>query len=300
MVNVENWGVVSLEKSLYVLNENAGLSRVQDGNRWKWTPVSDYSHTLNGLWRQFDASTKLPTCYCAAQKAFRTHTDLIKEESHRGSSSSSGNKAQAFVFAAKVHNTNNFKKNSSAKNPNLVCTNPNCGLTGHTIEKCYKIVGYPEHIKKKCANNGNNNNQWSFSSNNSSTSTAEVPTSASSLTTDQIQQVINMLNSKPQSNIHANMVGTLYCSNSKTFFKVYKTDKGWIIDSGANQHMVTSLDKLENVVDISDLNLQIDHANGTTLLIKKVGNLKLSEKITLYYDVFCMSIVQLQPLDPSP
>ncbi|GKB53670.1 VIER F-box protein 2, partial [Tanacetum coccineum] len=153
------------------------------------------------------------TCSCAAQKAFKTHTDLIKlmqflmglddgyqpirrslltrdlipdvktafsiisrEESHRGSSSSSGNKAQASVFAVKVHNTNNFKKNSSAKNLNL-----------------------------KWANNGNNNNQRSFSSNNSSTSTVEVPTSTPSLTTDQIQQLINMLNSKPQSNIHANM-----------------------------------------------------------------------------------------------
>ncbi|GJT90950.1 hypothetical protein Tco_1079795 [Tanacetum coccineum] len=182
------------------------------------------------------------TCSCAAQKAFKTHTDLIKllqflmglddgyqpirsslltrdlildvktgfsvisrEESHRGSSSSSGNKAHAFVFAVKVHNTNKFKKNSSSKNPILVCTNPNCGLTGHTIEKCYKIVGYPEHIKKKWANNGNNNNQRSFSSNNSSTSTVEAPTSTPSLTTDQIQQLINMLNSKPQSNIHANM-----------------------------------------------------------------------------------------------
>ncbi|GJU85147.1 hypothetical protein Tco_1292693 [Tanacetum coccineum] len=168
------------------------------------------------------------TCSCAAQKAFKTHTDLIKllqflmgiddvyqpirsslltidpipdvktafsiifkEESHRGSSSSSPeSKAQASIFAAKVHNNNNnnFKKKSSAKNPNLICTNPNCGLTGHTIEKCYKIVCYPEHIKKKWANNRNNNNQRNLSSNNSSTSTAEIPTStAPSLTADQIQ-----------------------------------------------------------------------------------------------------------------
>ncbi|GKC50093.1 hypothetical protein Tco_1072838 [Tanacetum coccineum] len=156
-------------------------------------------------------------------------TIILREESHRGSSfSSSGNKSQASVFAAKVHINNNFKKNSHAKNPNIACTNPSCGLT-------------------------------------------EVPTSAvPSLTIDQIQQLIKMLNSKPKSNIHANMAGSLYCSNSKTCFKVYKTDKGWIIDSGANQHMVTSLDKLENVVDISDLNLQIDHPNRTTTFIKKL------------------------------
>ncbi|GJV50973.1 putative transcription factor interactor and regulator CCHC(Zn) family protein [Tanacetum coccineum] len=194
------------------------------------THVSDYYHTLNGLWRQFDAITKLPACSCAAQKAFKTHTDLIKlmqfltglddvEESHRGSSSSSSgnNKAQASVFAVKVHNNNNFKKNSDAKNPNLVCTNPNCGLTGHTIEKCYKIVGYPEHIKKKWANNGNNNNQRSFSSNNSSTNTTKVPTStATSLTSDQIQQLINMLNSKPYSNVHANMAEPLSNDDAET------------------------------------------------------------------------------------
>nr|GFA53615.1 hypothetical protein [Tanacetum cinerariifolium] len=84
------------------------------------------------------------------------------------------------------------------------------------------------------------------------------------------------------SNPNCGLPGTLFCSNFKTFYKVYKTDKGWIIDSGANQHMVTSLDNLENVVDISDLNLQIDHPNRKTAYIKKVGNLKLSDKINLY------------------
>ncbi|GJY23507.1 multidrug resistance-associated protein 3 [Tanacetum coccineum] len=204
------------------------------------THVSDYYHTLNGLWRQFDSMAKLPACSCDAQKAFKTHSDLIKlmqflmglddvyqpirssllrrdpipdlktafsiisrEESHRGSSSSSsGNKPQVSVFTARGPNNNNYnKKNQTNKNTNVVCTNPNCGLPGHSIEKCYKI-----------------------------------------------------------------------------------TDKGWIIDFGANQHMVTSLDNLENIVDISDLNLQIDHPNGTTAFIKKVGNLKLSDTIT-FYDV---------------
>lgn len=76
------------------------------------------------------------------------------------------------------------------------------------------------------------------------------------------------------------MAGTFHCGN--TTFKVYKTNKGWIIDSGANQHMVTSEDKLENVMDISDLKLQIDHHNGTTAYIQKVRNLKLSDNIILY------------------
>lgn len=63
------------------------------------------------------------------------------------------------------------------------------------------------------------------------------------------------------------MEGTFFCSTSKTFFKLYKTDKGWIINFRANQHMVTSLDNHENIVDISSLNLQIDHPNEITTFI---------------------------------
>ncbi|GJV12995.1 hypothetical protein Tco_1354536 [Tanacetum coccineum] len=142
------------------------------------TPDSDYYHTLNGLRRLFDAITKLPACSCDAQKVFKTHTNLIKlmqflmglddiyqpirsslltkeplpdvktafslisrEESHRGSSfGSTGTKF--LVFAAK-------------KAPAIMHSNLNCGLPGHPIEKCYKIVRYPDHIKKKWANNNN-------------------------------------------------------------------------------------------------------------------------------------------------
>ncbi|GJY03526.1 putative RNA-directed DNA polymerase [Tanacetum coccineum] len=149
---------------------------------------------------------------------------LKKEESHRGSSSSSsGTKSQVSVFAAKGPNNNNYnRKNQNNKNPNVVCSNPKCCLTV--------------------------------------ASSSEVPTSANTqFTVEQMQQLLNLINSKPGKYGQTNMA-----------------------DSGANQHMVTSLDNLENIVDISDLNLQIDHPNGTTAFIKKVGNLKLSDKITLY------------------
>ncbi|GKF22939.1 hypothetical protein Tco_0075261 [Tanacetum coccineum] len=49
----------------------------------------------------------------------------------------------------------------------------------------------------------------------------KVPTSPSTqLTPEQIQQLLNLLNSKPAKNVQANMAGTLLCSNSKTFYKV--------------------------------------------------------------------------------
>ncbi|GJU85148.1 ribonuclease H-like domain-containing protein [Tanacetum coccineum] len=48
--------------------------------------------------------------------------------------------------------------------------------------------------------------------------------------------------------------------------------------------MVTSLDKLENVVDISDLNLEIDHPNGTTAFIKKDLHLKKTLRISSQHE----------------
>ncbi|GKA04084.1 ribonuclease H-like domain-containing protein [Tanacetum coccineum] len=104
------------------------------------------------------------------------------EESHRGSSSVAKNKHHASAFVARSYNNNETNKGhnndnnnrNNGRNPNLICSNPNCGLTEHTVDKCYKIVGYPDHIKKKWANQKSSN---SFSSNNAS---VEVPTSTAS------------------------------------------------------------------------------------------------------------------------
>lgn len=55
----------------------------------------------------------------------------------------------------------------------------------------------------------------------------------------------------------------------------------WIIDSGATQHMTSSISNLENVVDISDMNLIVNHPNGSKAIIKKIGNVKLTNNLIL-------------------
>ncbi|GJT21956.1 ribonuclease H-like domain-containing protein [Tanacetum coccineum] len=88
------------------------------------------------------------------------------------------------------------------RNPFVICSNPNCGLPSHPIEKCYKIVRYPDHIKKKWANNNNTQRTSNnYSSNNINSSSVEVPTSPSTqLTPEQIQELLNLLNSKHAKN----------------------------------------------------------------------------------------------------
>ncbi|GJS11353.1 ribonuclease H-like domain-containing protein [Tanacetum coccineum] len=63
----------------------------------------------------------------------------------------------------------------------------------------------------------------------------------------------------------------------------------------ANQHMTYTAKGLDNVVDISHLKIKVGHPNGTEAYISKIGNLKLSNGLTLY-DVmvipeYCVTLI---------
>ena len=59
----------------------------------------------------------------------------------------------------------------------------------------------------------------------------------------------------------------------------------WIMDSGANQHMIASESFLHDTVDVAKLDLLVSHPNGTSTKIEKIGNTNLSNSLTLF-DVF--------------
>ncbi|GKC29124.1 ribonuclease H-like domain-containing protein [Tanacetum coccineum] len=50
----------------------------------------------------------------------------------------------------------------------------------------------------------------------------------------------------------------------------------------ANQHMTYTAKGLDNVVDISHFKIKVGHPNRTEAFISKIGNLKLSNGLTLY------------------
>nr|GEY43023.1 ribonuclease H-like domain-containing protein [Tanacetum cinerariifolium] len=56
---------------------------------------------------------------------------------------------------------------------------------------------------------------------------------------------------------------------------------GKIVDSWANQHMTYTNKELDNILDISHLRTKVGHPNGTEAYISKIGNLKLSNGLTL-------------------
>ncbi|GKE32908.1 hypothetical protein Tco_1452230, partial [Tanacetum coccineum] len=84
---------------------------------------------------------------------------LSRDESHRNMhSGNTGIKTSSSAFVSRSDNKGNSssftnrpmdnkKKFNNVRNPNLVCTN--CNMTGHTIERCFKLIGYPPNFKKK-------------------------------------------------------------------------------------------------------------------------------------------------------
>ncbi|GKF17498.1 hypothetical protein Tco_0062416 [Tanacetum coccineum] len=71
-----------------------------------------------------------------------------------------------------------------------------------------------------------------------------------------------------------------FCSNIQLYYALVAT--GLIVDSGANQHLTYTDKYLVNVIDIFKLRIKVSHPNRTEALITKVGNMKLTEHLTLY------------------
>ncbi|GJV29565.1 ribonuclease H-like domain-containing protein [Tanacetum coccineum] len=86
------------------------------------------------------------------KSAFAT---LSRDKSHRIShSQASGSKNGQVIFVARTNDWNNDKNSvqtsQNRRFVNLVCKH--CHMIGHTIDKCFEIVGYPNGFKKMSVN----------------------------------------------------------------------------------------------------------------------------------------------------
>lgn len=181
-------------------------------------------------------------------------------------------------------------------------------MKGHTIERCFKIIGYPENYKKKENSQIYNKRP---ANNNSVSKNSEVGPSVSScpvslpFTPEQMLVLKSLIKGKGpaevvQANMARNSCGLSSWFNSNSFLYSSGSSPGWIIDSGANQHMTLSRKGLSNLVDVSDLNLIVGHPNGTNAKVMKIGNLKLSRNVTLF-DVlvvpeYCVNLLSVHKL----
>ncbi|KAK1422630.1 hypothetical protein QVD17_17916 [Tagetes erecta] len=319
--------------------------------------VSDYYHRINTMWKQFDAMIHLPSCTCQASKEFNDFNQLIKlmqflmglddiyqpvrtnlltrdplptiktafsiisrEESHRGAHASSKGQNVGYVSKSNQFYDTKRKNNSNFKgpNPNLSCTH--CNKLGHTVDRCFELVGYPQSNKPRFGQGSNTNQinkpaQSSKPGNSSVQSRTGQSVSSSNnatlpgLTSEQIARLVGILNEKPADTQSNNIGGNFLNGFSANVFgkRIFNfasgndsSLSGWIIDSGANQHMVMSEENLIDQIDVSGYNITVNHPNGTNALVTKIGSLKICDKIILT-DVFvvpeyCANLISVYKL----
>nr|GEU76648.1 ribonuclease H-like domain-containing protein [Tanacetum cinerariifolium] len=157
---------------------------------------------------------------------------IYMENSHRGipansvksknANSVKSEKPQVSAFVSRFNDNNNKKRNTwSWSNGNngtsgnkrnydcLLCKN--CGLKGHTVDRCFELIGYPPGFKRnpnlKPANNNNRNS--SADTKGGFMSNADGKTSASlvSLSNEHMLRLMSLLNDKSSTTANANMTG---------------------------------------------------------------------------------------------
>ncbi|GJV47193.1 putative RNA-directed DNA polymerase [Tanacetum coccineum] len=111
-----------------------------------------YKGRCNALWRQFDALIDLPGCTCKVAPKIKDHNQLLRYESYKNSNiASKSTKSGPAAFAARPRGL--------AGGSNLVCKHYN--MTGHIIDRCFELVGYPQGFKKSNGGQNNSNNATS-------------------------------------------------------------------------------------------------------------------------------------------
>uniref|UniRef100_A0A2N9I913 Reverse transcriptase Ty1/copia-type domain-containing protein n=1 Tax=Fagus sylvatica TaxID=28930 RepID=A0A2N9I913_FAGSY len=141
------------------------------------------------------------------------------------------------------------------------CTH--CGLLGHTVDKCYKLHGFPPGYKTrgKAPAVANQTSLSAFGSN--------AHASAEEISPLQLSQVQAQ-------------------SSSSTFpISFYDSIKqnSWILDTGATDHMVHSLSCFTTVTSIIQATVELP--NGNLVPVTHIGTVKLSSSLILT-DVLCV------------
>ena len=203
--------------------------------------VSSYFTTLKGLWDELGNHQPIPTCTCGALKTILSYHHqqqvyqflmglnesfshvrgqillidplppinkvfslVIQEERQRmiSSSSISFNQNTTTLFTKTVSsNRFNGNKSSYVRKDRPICSY--CGIAGHTVEKCYRIHGFPPGYK---FNRGKN--APSSANQVSNCNTSQLP-----ITYEQCQQLINMF--KPSILEHDSSVNQVSSSAPK-------------------------------------------------------------------------------------
>jgi hypothetical protein len=240
---------------------------------------------------------------------------VIQEERQRmiSSSSLSFNQNTTTLFT-KTMSPTRFASNNSLyiRKDRPICSH--CGISGHTVEKCYRIHGFQPSYKFNRGKNASPSvNQVS------GLNTPQLP-----ITYEQCQQLINMF--KPTISEHDSSVNQVSLSTNKeskipmqgesitsvgdssiiaqlstldSKHSVFSSSLSltqqsslsnpaktpWIIDTGATDHMIYSISFFTSITSVVSKSVRLP--NGQCTSVTYIGTIKISESFVLT-DVLCI------------
>ncbi|KAK2451623.1 putative mitochondrial protein [Trifolium repens] len=197
-------------------------------------------------------------------------------------------------------NAAKFKANS--KSGTRVCTF--CGRDNHTVDNCYKKHGLPPHLRKPSSAN---NTMVEGSSSTNAEESGALSLGSSSITQDQAQQLITLLqNSFPNSissSTVTNQVGSASfidhpSMNQGKCHHIFKSCSlgNWIIDSGATHHICNSIQWFHSFSEITPVSVKLP--NGNSVIAKFSGVVKFSDDFFLS-NVLCIPTFSINLLSVS-
>jgi hypothetical protein len=187
------------------------------------------------------------------------------------------------------------------RKPKPVCSH--CSVTGHTIEKCYRIHGFPPGFKftkdKSVGTSSANQVQTVDTSSspmpfsqaqvqqmmafkhNMQASSSSSALQAGSLSNTTSDRLIPSPEGNPFSFVHCT---SLYLDPKHSVFSschtsIASTPHTWIIDTGATDHMINSISLFTSIT--ATISTKVKLPNGQFALVTHIGTIKISAHLTL-------------------
>ncbi|XP_012835096.1 PREDICTED: uncharacterized protein LOC105955841, partial [Erythranthe guttata] len=229
---------------------------------------------------------------------------FVSQEERQRSVVSSHVESSGSVFSVKNEGfkrsiNNQFYNTGFKKKERSFCTH--CNMQGHTVEKCYKLHGYPPSYKPQKSRFSSPANQVSgfdssldSHSSDSGVSSQHVDGYLQSMTPSQCQQFMSMFSShmaaqqqqsaasaQPQSSAHGADTATVSCVTGTCALSgapsLSSTD--WILDSGASKHICHDKQLFINLRSVRYSRVLLP--DSSVLIVSFVGDVRLSKEIFL-------------------
>lgn len=186
------------------------------------------------------------------------------------------NKSQTYNSSAGFQRQNSnfpprkFNQNQKPAN-NYYCTH--CKIAGHSIERCFKIHGFPPGFK------GNRDRKVASLSHTDQPNVQDTQTGSAPVTMDQYNHLLELINKQTLNTSEATGVSGHALLAGKCLMSSFSDE--WLLDSGATDHITNSINDFQDFKCVTDNDSHITIPDGRKIQVTHIGTVILSSDITL-------------------